>query len=148
MFSLVLLILAFHPARAMGIESRRRSLKSVVHSTTTIRNPSWTYFHLTLVTSSSIGTKDAQPALDDITVRLHLTSALNQFLGVTGTAIPVDILKVEGSDAWIRVPTPDGSAVNEALSGWVGNDVAWRIRGRGCWLGGLTAGDEQDIFDE
>ena len=128
--------------------SAKKRPKPKVFSTTTIRSPPWTYFHLVLVTPSSIGAKSTGPALDDITVRMHLTSALNQFLGIAGTAIPVDILKVEGSDAWIRVPSPDSNAVNEALSGWVGNDVAWRIKGRGCWLGGLTVGNERELFED
>ena len=132
---------------AAEADTSPNSGKPVLLSTTTIRNPPWTYFHLALVTSSSIGSNSMQPSLDDITVRLHLTPALNQFLGLTGTAIPIDILKVDGSDAWIRVPSPDASAITEALSGWIGNDVAWRIKGQSSWLGALTAGNEQDLFN-
>ena len=128
--------------------SDQKGPKPKVLSTTTIRSPPWTYFHLVLVTPASAGSESTGPALDDITVRMHLTSALSQFLGIAGTAIPVDILKVEGSDAWIRVPSPDSTAVNEALSGWVGNDVAWRIKGRGCWLGGLKIGKRRELFED
>ena len=128
-------------------DSSKQSKKSIVFSTTTIRKLPWSYFHLALVTPSSIGSNANKPALDELTARMHLTSALSQFLGLMGTAIPIDILKVEGSDAWIRVPSQDSNAVNEALSAWVGNEVAWRIRGRGSWLGGLAMGNERDLFE-
>lgn len=89
----------------------------------------------------------ASTDLDALTARTHLTSALSQFLGVTGTAISVDILKIEsvsppsssssssrkydpegrgrgggggGVYLWIRVPREDASAVVAAMSSWIG----------------------------
>lgn len=90
----------------------------------------------------------AAPAVDVLTARSYFTSALQQFLGITGTAIPIDFLKVEGSDAWIRVPRDDGAVVVSAVSGWIGTDgFAWRIRGKSEWLGSLIAGDGRELFD-
>jgi ribonuclease P/MRP protein subunit POP8 len=102
----------------------------------TVRHPPHAYLHLTLVTAD--GTPAA--ALDAITARTHLNSALHRFLGLTGAAIPLDILQLRAGHVWIRVPRPDGRAVVEAASGWVGDGVAWRVRGRGVWLGGLVGG--------
>jgi ribonuclease P/MRP protein subunit POP8 len=58
----------------------------------------------------------------------------------------VDILKVEESEAWIRVPREDLSPVMAAVGGWVGGDetdrlgkVGWRVKGSGNWLSSLVA---------
>lgn len=110
--------------------------------TVTIRNPPFSYLHLTLLAP-------ATTAFDLLTARAHLTSALNQFLGITGTAISVDFLKIEGRDVWVRVPREDGAAVVSAISGWVGGEgVAWRIRAKGDWLGAVVAGGGRRIFEE
>lgn len=110
----------------------------------TVRDPPFTYLHLTLVTSS---TSNAAP-IDILTARAYLTSAVSQFLGITGTAIPVDFLKVEGRDVWLRAPREDAAAVVGALSQWVGKDggVSWRVNGKGDWLGIVAAGDGQKLF--
>lgn len=111
---------------------------------TTIRNPPFTYLYLTLVTSS---TSNALP-IDILTARAYLTSAVSQFLGITGTAIPVDVLKVEGRDVWLRVPREDAAAVVGALSQWVAKDggVSWRVNRKGEWLGIVAAGDGHELF--
>lgn len=118
---------------------------STPHQTLTIRNPPFTYLHLTLLSSSVL-------ALDILTARTYLTSALQQFLGVTGTAIPIDFLKVEGPDAWVRVPREDGGAVVSAVTGWVGGGtggaVGWRVVGRGDWLGSVVAGGGREVFED
>ena len=75
--------------------------------------------------------------MDALTARTYLTSALAQFLGLTGRAIGIDILKAEGRDCWIRVAREDGVAVERALVAWGAEGVAWRVRGVGAWLGGL-----------
>lgn len=114
----------------------------IFQKTITIRNPPFSYLHLTLLTP-------ATTVVDLLTARAHLTSALQQFLGVTGTAIPVDFLKIEGCDVWVRVPREDGAAVVSAISGWVGGEgVAWRIREKGDWLGAVVAGGGKKIFEE
>lgn len=88
------------------------------------------------------------PAIDMLTARTYLTSALRQFLGLTGTAISIDFLKLEARDVWIRVPREDGAAVVSAVSAWMGAEgVAWRIRGKSEWLGGLVAGNGMELFE-
>ena len=114
----------------------------------TIRNPPFTYLHLTLLTSTISVPVSSSPPIDILTARAHLTSALSQFLGITGTAIPVDFLKVEDRDIWIRVPKEDGAVVVGALSQWVGKDggISWRVKGKGEWLGVVAAGDGHELF--
>ncbi|KIW75634.1 hypothetical protein Z517_10376 [Fonsecaea pedrosoi CBS 271.37] len=105
-------------------------------TTFTLRNPPYSYFHLHLHTIPL----HTDQALDEITLRSYLSAALQQYLGLTGGAIPVDILKVEGSDAWIRVPSDDEVAVTAAVSQWVGvRGVSLAIVARGSWLGGVVA---------
>lgn len=103
-------------------------------TTKTIKIPPFSYAHLQLI-SDSDNIKD----LDSLTVRSHITATLTQFLGVTGSAISVDILKVEGAECWIRVPREDLSSVVAALGGWVGgkeneDKVGCRVKGSGNWL--------------
>ena len=110
----------------------------------TIRDPPFTYLHLSLLTSST-----SPPPLDILTARLHLNSAISQFLGITGSAIPIDFLKVEGRDVWVRVPREDAAAVVGALSRWIGRDggFSWRVKRKGEWLGVVAAGDGQMLFE-
>ena len=114
----------------------------------TIRNPPYTYLHLALLTSSTALPNPDSPPIDILTARAHLTSAISQFLGITGTAIPIDFLKVEGRDVWIRVPREDVAAVVGALSQWIGKDggVGWRVKGKGEWLGVVAAEDGHKLF--
>lgn len=111
--------------------------------TLTIKSPPHTYLHLTLLSSLP-----HPPNIDLLTARTLLTSALQQYLGLTGTAIPIDFLKLQGRDVWIRLPREDGAAVAGALSQWMGKDggVSWRARARGNWLGVVGAGDGLDLF--
>ncbi|KAJ6155595.1 hypothetical protein N7470_006161 [Penicillium chermesinum] len=97
----------------------------------TSRNPPWTYLRL----------------------QLH-------YLGLTGTSISVDILKVEhnsssqpgpkGDYVWIRIPCGDAAAVVAALSSWVGGsnglNYAWRVCAKGNYLSALAAGSGADLF--
>lgn len=108
-------------------------------TTKTIKNPSFSYAYLEYIS-------DGQPTtdLDILTVRSHLTSGLNQFLGLTGAAISVDILKVDQKGCWIRVPREDLRAVIAAMGQWVGtgegsSKVAWKLKASGNWLGSLVA---------
>ncbi|KAL2038502.1 hypothetical protein N7G274_008841 [Stereocaulon virgatum] len=117
-----------------------------VYRSITIRNPPHTYLHLALLNTTV--TSPNQPPVDILTARTYLTSALSQFLGLTGTAIPVDFLKVEGRDVWIRIPREDSTAVVGALSQWIGKEgaVSWRVKAKGEWLGAVIAGDGQELF--
>lgn len=76
-------------------------------------------------------------SLDEITARAYLNSALQQFLGLTGTAIPIDILKVHRQNVCIRVPREDEDAVAAALSQWsnAAAGLSLQIQARGTWLG-------------
>jgi len=138
-------------------DSKRKQPPSRGHqiSTVIIKTPPFSYAHLALITSSpSITT------LDEITVRSYLTSALTQFLGLSGAAISIDILKVEGTDGkklvtagdvWLRVPREDLAPFLAAVGGWVGEGgkVGWRVKGSGNWLSALVGGrDEERIWND
>ena len=105
-------------------------------STIPLRKPPHTYLHLTLTVT--LGSHhDPQ---DPLTARTYLTSALTQFLGLTGTAIPIDLLKVTERDVWIRLPREDGGAVVAALGQWANASlgVSLQVVGRSEWLGALN----------
>ncbi|KAI9697704.1 MAG: hypothetical protein M1820_007691 [Bogoriella megaspora] len=143
------------------------------HTNLTLSHPRYTYLHLTLISSTSIttATPNAEAAekqkqspidLDALTIRTYLASALSSFLGLTGSAIPIDILKHSGmmegeNNVWIRVPNEDGSAVVAALGAWVGKAdkvqggaLGWRIKGRANWLPALVGakdGGPRSLFE-
>ncbi|KAI9049507.1 hypothetical protein LZ554_006536 [Drepanopeziza brunnea f. sp. 'monogermtubi'] len=111
--------------------------------TKTIKTPSFSYINLQLIPASPT-TNDAQ--LDALTIQHYIGLALSQFLGLTGSAISIDIVKVEGVECWIRVPREDLNPVLAAVGGWVGppgsqeeDRVGWRVKGSGNWLGLLIA---------
>jgi ribonuclease P/MRP protein subunit POP8 len=123
---------------------RPKSPKSHEITTRTIKTPAFSYACLELISD-----QPSKIELDNLTVRSYLTAALTQFLGITGSAISVDILKVDGKETWIRVPREDLRAVVAAVGGWVGgrqNDikVGWRVRKSGNWLGSLVGGRSVD----
>ncbi|KAF2219272.1 hypothetical protein BDZ85DRAFT_285447 [Elsinoe ampelina] len=126
--------------------------KNPVISQFTIRNPDWSYIHLKLITPASLqaavegSNKTTRLSLDEVTAYLHLQSALQRYLGIHGTAIPLDILKVEGPEVWVRAPRDDASAVVAAAGGWVGNGgEGWRVVAWGCW-GPNDGNDGKDLF--
>jgi len=107
-------------------------------TTKTLKTPPFSYIHLQLISDS-----DGVKQLDSLTLRSHITAALTQFLGITGSAISVDILKVEERECWIRVPREDLSPVVAAVGGWTGGSesegkIGWRIKGSGNWLSVLV----------
>ncbi|KAI5297293.1 hypothetical protein KEM55_004901, partial [Ascosphaera atra] len=101
-------------------------------------------------------------SFDALTARTYLTSALSQYLGLVGTSIPIDILKLKTDGqqqqgrnckaVWIRVPRDDAAAVAGAISSWVGNSaseteaVALRVVAKGNFLGALVAPKTADLF--
>jgi len=114
-----------------------KATKSHEITSRTIKTPAFSYACLEIISDPS-----GKVPLDNLTVRSYITSALTQFLGLTGSAISVDILKVEPRECWIRVPRQDVSAVVAAVGGWVGRgenggEVGWRVRSSGNWLGSL-----------
>ena len=113
----------------------------------TIKTPPWTYIHLNLITSGPMSA--SQQPLDLLTSRAYLTNALTQFLGVSGSAISVDFLKLEEGDekagnlgrVWMRVPREDAGVVLAAVGGWSnGNGIGWKIKSWGNWLGAVHGG--------
>ncbi|CAD0112775.1 unnamed protein product [Aureobasidium uvarum] len=122
---------------------RKRSEKTSSTVTQfTIRNPPWSYLQLSLITN----TPNYQ--LDALTAHLHLRAALSQFLGLHGTAIPVDILKLHENDVHIRVPKEDASAVVVAVGGWVGKaGEGWRVKNSASWGLGLHSNSGANLFE-
>lgn len=126
-----------------AVNSKRKlskATKSHEITSRTIKTPAFSYACLELISDPP-----RKVPLDDLTVRSYLTSAFTQFLGLTGSAISVDILKVELKDCWIRVPREDLNAVIASVGGWVGRgenggEVGWRVRASGNWLGSLLGG--------
>ena len=118
---------------------RRKRVQTEV--TVTLRATPYSYLRLSVI---SIDGRVARHPLDAITARTYLTSALSQYLGLTGTAIPVDILKVTDHDFWVRVPKEDASAVVAAVGQWANAlvGISFKIEGRGDWLGGVVASGE------
>ncbi|BAE61939.1 hypothetical protein F9C07_6271 [Aspergillus flavus] len=129
----------------------------------TARNPPWTYLKLQLIHQPGTSTAVQSQPLDPLTARTHINSALSQFLGLSGTAISIDILKIlpeapqpKPTDKfiWLRVPRQDAPAVVAAVSSWIGGgtgggsvgSVAWRVCAKGNYLGALTQGSGEDLF--
>ncbi|KAL7925280.1 hypothetical protein ACQKWADRAFT_217866 [Trichoderma austrokoningii] len=114
--------------------------------TCTIKSPSFSYIHLELLTDTP---DDADAELDNLQVKSYCTAALTQFLGITGSAISLDILKVERSACWIRVPRDDLGPFAAALTAWKGTSdggVKRLLRIKQCsdWLGMMAGSDGQD----
>lgn len=118
---------------------QRQQHRGYVTTSKTITSPPFSFVCLELVPDAGAGTN-----LDELTVRTYITSALTQFLGLTGSSISVDILKVQGKECWIRVPREDLSPVVAAAGGWVGGTeaegrVGWKVKASGNWLSVLVA---------
>src|SRR4051794_7213490 len=125
-------------AEAPNSKRKQKVLKGHEITTKTIKTPPFSYACLEIISDSVM-----QAQLDELTVRSHLTAALTQFLGLSGSAISVDILKIEGSESWIRVPREDLSQLLAAVGVWIGgNDangkVGWRVKAKGNWLSSLV----------
>ncbi|KAF2660753.1 hypothetical protein K491DRAFT_588492 [Lophiostoma macrostomum CBS 122681] len=175
------------PASPPSKKRKRKEKPHILH-TATFKKPTWTYLHIELVTpdstvSTSTSTPHTEPAptqsshppptqnshttpsLDPVTISTLLTPALSSFLGLTGSAIPLDILKTAGRHVWLRVARQDARAVQAGLAGWIGQcegalvpgvvekgrvRVAWRVNGVSGVLGGLVAegeGGGGDLFE-
>ncbi|KAE8444376.1 hypothetical protein EG329_000576 [Mollisiaceae sp. DMI_Dod_QoI] len=118
-------------------------------TTKTIKAPAFSYVCLQLISDAA-----KPPDLDALSVRSHMTAALTQFLGLTGSAVSVDILKMDPKECWIRVPREDLSPVVAAVGGWVGGTesdgkVGWRVKAAGNWLGVLVAqADSEGVWND
>ncbi|KFA47026.1 hypothetical protein S40293_04637 [Stachybotrys chartarum IBT 40293] len=112
--------------------------------TCTAKSPPFSYVHLELVTDGS-----ASVELDNLMVKSYCTAALRQFLGLTGVAIPIDILKVDAGHCWLRVPQPDLGMFAAAITAWKGSSEGGtqcllRVKQCSDWLGTMVGSDDQD----
>ncbi|KAF2168054.1 hypothetical protein M409DRAFT_21500 [Zasmidium cellare ATCC 36951] len=129
--------------------TKKRKKPSTKPATTqfSIRHPTWSYIRLQHLSPTPNPTQD----LDTMTAHMHLTGALSTFLGLHGSAITFDILKLEGQDVWIRVQAEDRAAVVAATGGWVSKArEGWKVKGWSCWnaaAGGRDAAGG-DLFDD
>jgi ribonuclease P/MRP protein subunit POP8 len=142
--------------------STTTTTKPTTLRTLTLRSPPWSYIHLQHLQQLTNPPQPATPTSDPLTIHLHLTLALHSFLGQHGTAVPIDILKIDSnsnsdSDSeagvnsergiWIRVPSQDRAAVLAALGGWVGKGgEGWRVLGWGSWGVGVGGGCGRGLF--
>ncbi|RAH56824.1 hypothetical protein BO85DRAFT_42003 [Aspergillus piperis CBS 112811] len=130
------------------------STPKTIHFTS--RTPTWTYLKLQLINNPPT----TSTPLDPLTARTYLSAALSQFLGLTGTSIPIDILKISpprpswassststggkgaglGSTVWTRVPRDDAAAVVAALSSWIGGSASTATNTSGAGGGDVGGG--------
>ncbi|CEI39524.1 hypothetical protein FVEN_g8733 [Fusarium venenatum] len=115
--------------------------------TCTIKEPPFSYAHLELVTDAPSNSSSA--TLDDLSLKSHCTAALRQFLGITGAAISIDILKVENNHAWVRIPRPDLGSFAAAITAWGGTSdngeqISLQLRQCSDWLGAMVGADGQN----
>ncbi|KAL8376414.1 hypothetical protein RB595_007480 [Gaeumannomyces hyphopodioides] len=116
----------------------------------TVRRPPYAYAQLRLDHPSSPAGAAGVIPLDLVLARSYCASALQQFLGVTGAAISVDVLRVDGEagEFWVRVPQPDLGRFSAAVTAWpgashFGSTTVLRILTCGDWLGSLLGRSEQ-----
>ncbi|PVI03928.1 hypothetical protein DM02DRAFT_726190 [Periconia macrospinosa] len=142
-----------------------------LHTSTHV-NPPWTYFTLRLTTSpplllpSKPSTTTTTTSLDPLTTLTLLTTPLQSYLGLTGSAIPLDILLISGADVTLRVPRGDARGFRASVASWVGGgvergalmsgeeveggggkgkervQVSWRVVGEVGGAGGLLGGGD------
>ncbi|KXT17385.1 hypothetical protein AC579_3858 [Pseudocercospora musae] len=129
------------PTQSSSVTAKNSSLSEF-----SIRNPDWVYIRLQHLSAPG----RPKQALDDVTAQLHITGALSSFLGLHGTAIPIDILKLEHQDVWIRVPAEDRAALIAAVGGWTNSSHdGWRVKGWSHWSVAACGQKDfgQDLFD-
>ncbi|KAJ0388158.1 hypothetical protein COL922a_000789 [Colletotrichum nupharicola] len=115
---------------------RATSQRSHELLTCTIKTPPFSYAQLELVSDAS--------RVSDITPLDNL-----QFLGATGSAIPIDILKVEDRECWLRVPRQDLSPFAAAVTAWAGvseqgDRRTLRVKQCSDYLGAMVGANGQD----
>lgn len=125
---------------------QKNATKNQTLSEFSIRKPDWSYIQLQHLSSSNASSTQA---LDGVTAQLHLDAALSTFLGLHGSAIPIDLLQIEDQDIWIRVPADNRAAVIAAAGGWTSkNGEGWRVKAWSHWNASALGRDAgQDLFD-
>ncbi|KAL1306582.1 hypothetical protein AAFC00_005266 [Neodothiora populina] len=133
------------PSSSNQAKRKKKATKQSSLTQCTIRNPAWAYIHMTLVGTSDAATGSV---LDALTAQIQLQAALSSFLGLHGTAIPFDFLKIERRQLWLRVPREDVSAVVAAVGGWVGKSgEGWRVNNWSCWGPDVGKNAGLDLYD-
>ncbi|KAF6812872.1 hypothetical protein CSOJ01_04872 [Colletotrichum sojae] len=122
---------------------RATSQKSHELLTCTLKTPPFSYAQLELF---SEGPTSVDVEMDNLQLRSYCNAALRQFLGDTGSAIAIDILKVEGRECWLRVPRQDLSPFAAAITAWAGVTEQGRrriLRVKQCsdYLGAMVGAD-------
>ncbi|KAF3283887.1 hypothetical protein TWF970_001057 [Orbilia oligospora] len=118
----------------------------------TVRKPEWQYLHLRMTFDPPHPPTYSSPSYppDLLTWKTHLSTALNQFLGIAGTAISIDFLHLEGPEVWIRLPREDSTRFTAAIGGWgsevEGRNVGFRVLASTEFLMGIVGGDGRDVF--
>ena len=68
-------------------------------------------------------------------------------MGITGSAISIDILHLENDEAWLRIPGSEMERFGTAISGYVGSlegrSVGFRTVNMGQFLMGLVGRKEE-----
>ncbi|PHH86505.1 hypothetical protein CDD83_10128 [Cordyceps sp. RAO-2017] len=136
------------PGSAPGSQTRAAAPKAHLESshdilTCSVKAPLFSYAQLELV-SDGPGVE-----LDNLQVKSYCSAALRQFLGLTGMAISLDILKVDGVECWVRVPRPDLGSFAAAITAWRGTSdggthCLLRLKQCSDWLGVMVGADGQD----
>lgn len=110
----------------------------------TLTSPPWSYIHL----QHHQTPQNTSSGLDALTAHLQITSALHQLLGLHGAAVPVDVIKLQSDEVWIRVPAADCKGVIAAVGGWVGRaGEGWRVLGWSSWSAGAEGKEGgRDLF--
>ena len=124
--------------------------KTLTLTSATLSHPPFAYAQLALAPTTD-GPHPPIP-LDALQARSYLTAALRQFLGATGAAIPLDILLVQDSSVWVRMPQPDLAAFAAAVTAFsglpsssttAGGTMLLQLRACGDWLGSLIGREEE-----
>lgn len=127
------------PVLTATSQNQKPAKKAQIITERTIKTPAFSYINLSLQSSSPT----PPPVLDDLSVRSYLSTALNHLLGLTGSAISIDIMMVEDKECWIRVPREDLAAVLAATGQWQAdfgapNRMAWHLKASGNFLGSVA----------
>ena len=131
------------PSSSAPIQSSGRIGLDTSHEilTCSIKSPPFSYVHLELITDAA--NDDAK--LDQIQLKSYCNAALKQFMGLTGLAVAVDILKVHNCQGWVRVPRQDLSVFAGAITAWGGTSEDGKqtilmLKQCSDWLGTMVAG--------
>jgi len=142
-------------AKTSSTNKKKKKKKKLSHTHErrfTIRKPDWHYLRLKMIFNPPYNPTTISPSFppDLLTWRTHLSSALSQFLGISGTAISIDFLHTELDQVWIRIPREDAVRFTAAIGGWrqevEGRDVGFRPIGASDFMMAVSCGNGRDLF--